>query len=380
MRELRGLLLLAAVPLLATGCLTVSSLLNDDAGVSSPDTGATGRHDASADVTTKRDTGAGSGGDAARETSIAVADAHAESSLGADAGHDAATHDEGGHDAGEHDAGEHDSGEHDAGKHDSGEHDAGLRDSGEHDSGEHDSGEHDSGEHDAGHDAGKCYQLPLTAGVVGWWRGNGNAADVVGGNPGTWTGTPAYVPGVVGQAFSLSSGNAVSAGTKGLPTGAAARTVEFWAQIGKAASSANQQTFLEYGVSTSNELFAVFAGNSNDIDFSQWGSGFTATAAMTIGTWYHIAVTYSGTQALIYVNGVQEGSWTYTIATAASGGQLFIGGAGTVAVGTGGVTDGNNHVLTGLVDELTIYSTVLTAAQIQGIYDAGSAGKCALGM
>lgn len=35
-----------------------------------------------------------------------------------------------------------------------------------------------------------------------------------------------------------------------------------------------------------------------------------------------------------------------------------------------------NYPFNGLIDEVQVYNTALTAAQIQGIYNAGNAGVC----
>ena len=44
-----------------------------------------------------------------------------------------------------------------------------------------------------------CSQAP--AGLVGWWPGDGSFADIQGSNHGTASGTVAFAPGEVGQAF-----------------------------------------------------------------------------------------------------------------------------------------------------------------------------------
>ena len=44
---------------------------------------------------------------------------------------------------------------------------------------------------------------PAPAGIVSWWSAEGNTLDNLGLNNGTFTGTPAYASGMVGQAFSF---------------------------------------------------------------------------------------------------------------------------------------------------------------------------------
>jgi hypothetical protein len=41
------------------------------------------------------------------------------------------------------------------------------------------------------------------SGIVGWWPGDGNTNDLIGGDNGQWTGNPSYAAGEVAQAFSF---------------------------------------------------------------------------------------------------------------------------------------------------------------------------------
>ena len=47
----------------------------------------------------------------------------------------------------------------------------------------------------------KCVEAP--DGLVSWWPGDGNAADIVDGNPGTLQNGATFAAGVVGQSFIL---------------------------------------------------------------------------------------------------------------------------------------------------------------------------------
>jgi len=61
------------------------------------------------------------------------------------------------------------------------------------------------------------HEAPLVgSGLVAWWKGENNPLDAVGGNHGTWSGTPAYAAGRYGQTFSFNgSSGAVSVGMLG---------------------------------------------------------------------------------------------------------------------------------------------------------------------
>jgi hypothetical protein len=56
----------------------------------------------------------------------------------------------------------------------------------------------------AGYGPAECVQPPL--GLIGWWPGDGNAADIVGRNNGATLGDITFGPGKVGQAFSFDGG------------------------------------------------------------------------------------------------------------------------------------------------------------------------------
>ena len=84
-----------------------------------------------------------------------------------------------------------------------------------------------------------------------------------------------------------------------------------------------------------------------------------------MNTWQHLAVTYDGTNFVFYIDGA---------AVASVAGSL--GPANTEALKIGGSGDRAGFV--GLIDEVSIYSRALAAAEIQAVYSAGSAGKCVI--
>ena len=95
--------------------------------------------------------------------------------------------------------------------------------------------------------------------------------------------------------------------------------------------------------------------------FSCGGGGPTATtAAFSTANIYHIAVTAPNGQ--LYLNGVAVGTAT-AIATGATPSGLF-----TIGASNGGV-----FFLAGVLSEVAVFSTQLTAANILAIYNAGIA-------
>ena len=78
------------------------------------------------------------------------------------------------------------------------------------------------------------------------------------------------------------------------------------------------------------------------------------TAALSANTWSYLAETYDGTTLRLYVNGTQVASTAHTGAITTSTNPLQIGGDSIY---------GQNFA--GMIDEVRVYNTALTATQIQ---------------
>ena len=76
-------------------------------------------------------------------------------------------------------------------------------------------------------------------------------------------------------------------------------------------------------------------------------------SASPVGSWTHVALTYDGSQLLLYVNGVQVASRAASGAIQSSTSPLWIGGN----------QYGENF--TGLIDDVRVYNRALTPAEIQ---------------
>ncbi len=123
--------------------------------------------------------------------------------------------------------------------------------------------------------------------------------------------------------------------------------------------------------------FLSMNGNNTIRFYIEDESGNTAFVEtdLNYGQWYHVAATLDGSTGTmsIYTNGVLAGQ---TVTGVRPFGELIAGDS--PGVGIGNLNDGlNNFPFTGDIDEISLYSRALTAAEIQSIYNAGSAGKCA---
>jgi hypothetical protein len=214
-----------------------------------------------------------------------------------------------------------------------------------------------------------CAEPP--AGLVGWWTAEGNALDALGARNGTTNGGFAFAGGEVGQAFSFDGVN----GTVIVPDSPALQltsqiTIEAW--INARATAGDQSLVAKMGGSGGNNGYQfVLHNNSLQAMFNSPGQPWPSSTVsspplIASGLWYHVAWTYDQSAMKLYVNGLP-------VATNAIG-------ANPIATSTSNLRisgDDNNHVyFNGLIDEASIYSTALSAQQIQAIYEAGVAGKC----
>jgi hypothetical protein len=100
--------------------------------------------------------------------------------------------------------------------------------------------------------------------------------------------------------------------------------------------------------------YALYSSGLNRPSGYLLGSSATSTAALTANTWSHLAVTYDATTIRLYVNGVQRATATRANALAASAGVLRLGGNAPWG-----------EWFAGKLDDVRVYDTALTAAQIQ---------------
>jgi hypothetical protein len=225
-------------------------------------------------------------------------------------------------------------------------------------------------------DAPSCFPLPT--GIVSWWRAEGNAADSIGTNKGTPTNVT-YVPGVVGQAFHVAGNGYVSAAAVGLPVTGADRTMEAWVRLAASYDGSPRTTalFLGYGGwGTGGAVYDICAAgsspNSKDLlTWSQWGGGI-AGPSLSENEWHHVAATLAEGTVVLYLDGsaMTEETDHFPVNTT-NDGSVYMGGLPAALYGTS-----DPNWLIGDVDEATAYSRALSADEIQGIFKAGSLGKC----
>ncbi len=146
-----------------------------------------------------------------------------------------------------------------------------------------------------------------------------------------------------------------------LPTANSARTLEAWFQASQSG------TVLSYGTNATRMAFQVHVDSSAVTVVTNGDNKvFNTQYAITNGGWHHLATTYDGTSLIAYLDGQSLGTRTF-------------GAALNTVVDSNGLVLGNqfwsywtaDEQLVGNLDEVAIYPTALTAAQIAAHFSAG---------
>jgi hypothetical protein len=205
--------------------------------------------------------------------------------------------------------------------------------------------------------------------LVGWWRfeesagqrtldssGNQNHGILIAGQPGH---------GIKGHALHLNGGNdavvsvPISPSLRGT---AHAITVSAWAFR----TGSHNTALVAHGYPT---LFLGFHGLQFKwqiaLDTGRMGVCYAGHEHRAeLGRWYHVAATYNGWVARLYVNGKEIcNDWTWGAINMPST-PMTIGG---YLDDEGGIVD----ELAGQVDEVRVYNRALSSAELTGLFDQG---------
>jgi len=211
------------------------------------------------------------------------------------------------------------------------------------------------------------------AGIVSWWRAQGNAVDDAGTNNATLQGGAITAGGKVGQAFSLNGTTAYVSAPNSASLQPSSLTIEAWVFFNS--SPTGPATFISKPfASSTNDSFALWyesgALRGGISDGGGFGTILTSAWTPTPGTWYHVAYSFDGgtESQVLYLNGAQVASGVAGKVPTYDNAPLFLGAdleSGTPSL-----------FLNGSIDEATLYNAVLTGTDIANIYGADTAGKC----
>lgn len=237
--------------------------------------------------------------------------------------------------------------------------------------------------------AGMCPPAcaPAPAGLVSWWRGEGDALDSWNRNKGELHGVT-FSPGEVGQAFSFNgtsdyvhipvAGNLPSAANLNVGLGAGL-TLDAWVNP---SDVGNGHPIIEWSRAVGGAPYGVHLWVGHP---SRPPGYFYANIADTNGNWHvidsapgmiqsnvfqHVAVTYNRTNGLarLFLNGAIVTETNLGIFTPQTSYEVYFGERPP--------GDINSRFYAGLIDEIDIFNRALEPAEIQALYNAGNAGKC----
>jgi len=219
---------------------------------------------------------------------------------------------------------------------------------------------------------------PTPSGLVSWWAAEGNANDSMGLNNGTVVGSLGYASGEVGQAFVLdgSTSYITIPASPSLDIGSTGTgiTIECWINPSDYVVNIYGAPIVEWDSAATDgvqfwadsNLYGNIKDNANN--------AHTITSALgvvTADTWQHVALTYdeASGNAFIYLNGAVVAAQNLGSFTPETSFPMNIGSRTAPVTGQG-------DIYSGLIDEVSIYNRALGSNEIQGIYLAGSGGKC----
>jgi hypothetical protein len=228
--------------------------------------------------------------------------------------------------------------------------------------------------------------VPPPPGLVSWWQGEGNGADAVGGNNGALFPGTTFGSGEVGQAFSFDGENSAVVVPAATNLAVESITIEGWIVI---TDTVLARPIVEFanptGPCAMNMWYNIkpgVQGNSAGLyGFFRDDGGHavdlgTAPGVLHSNQWNHVVLTFQANSSndvlALYVNGVNVGVTTSTVPVLWQSFENL--NLGYRPVGSSDLWGGRRHL--GLLDEISIYDRALPAAEIQAIYNAGSAGKC----
>jgi Concanavalin A-like lectin/glucanases superfamily/CARDB len=231
--------------------------------------------------------------------------------------------------------------------------------------------------------------VPAPAGLIAWWPGDGDTADIAGGNDGTLQDGATFVAGHVGEAFHFDGVNdsVVVPDAPDLAFGTGDFTIAFWVKFDELNNNdtgmMSKDTFSGDLNTNTGWVFNVcdlcgggaFGAGTGGLGFETrnraggagpWTHARYATSNFATGTWYYLAGVRQANVLRLYVDGVLRATTTEATPTNIdNNGQMKIG-----ALNPG------TQFMAGDIDELDIYNRALSQSEIQTIFDAGSDGKC----
>ena len=168
------------------------------------------------------------------------------------------------------------------------------------------------------------------------------------------TGSYSYGTGAIdsGQSavFNGSNNRITKSPVTGFPGGNSARSVSVWV---KQTVSNISQCILMWGTGSGNRAFALYP-NYTQLTILTYGASVSTGYNFTLNQWTHIVVTHDGTTTKVYADGSLVHSFTYSYNTSTA--NFIIGNVSW-----------SNVPFTGQIDQVRIYSSALSASDVEAL-------------
>lgn len=228
--------------------------------------------------------------------------------------------------------------------------------------------------------------MALSDNLVAYWKldeSSGDASDSVGSKTLTNNNSVAYSTGKInnGADFGSSNTNKYLSATalsfmSGL--GGGAISVSLWVKI-QTAPSLNTQATIFTAIKSTNVSSTDFGIQFAYHDVSgtkkvylwspRTGLGADVTQTLTVGTWYHIALSSNGSTWTLYLNG----------SSIASGSVGAGNNIGTQDFMRCGAYSASTEFLSGNVDEIGIWSRGISSTEVTQLYNSGNGNQYPFG-
>ncbi|MCY2927346.1 MAG: hypothetical protein NT031_18300 [Planctomycetota bacterium] len=201
----------------------------------------------------------------------------------------------------------------------------------------------------------------LADGLIGHCPADGEANDDVGNHHGTFHGGVDYAPGKLAQAWRFNGKDGRIALANPTKADKDAFTISAWVKV--AAAGAHQVVLSKWyldGREGQSYCLGITPAMCPELALGPNGAGvvyITSPDAVTADKWHHLAATWNGKEARLYLDGASKGSLAIPSGLRASEAPWSVGAHD-------GAAGGSFH---GLIDELSIWNRALSEEEVRAL-------------